>query len=135
MMTVHSNVTVIHDNKYESLRASGTLNPRPEQVVDVLFRGHGFFDPRDLVQVKIEMLHRVTVAGMPVIKAAADFGYSRVAFYQLQARYDALGITGLLPQRRGPKPHDSRPQKQRSQWVDYTQKSCNSVMKGYETMR
>ncbi len=133
-MTVHSNVTVAHDNKYESLRASGTLNPRPEQVVDVLFRGHGFFDPRDLVQVKIEMLHRVTVAGISVVKAAADFGYSRMAFYQLQARYDVFGITGLLPQRRGPKPHDSYPQKQRSQLVDYTLKSCSSVMNGYATM-
>jgi len=118
-MQVHPNVTAVHDNKYESLRATGTLNPRPERIVDVLFRGRGFFDPRDLVQVKIEMLHRVTVTGMPVAKAAEDFGYSRVAFYQLQARHEAFGITGLLPQHRGPKPHGSHPKKQNSQRTGY----------------
>ena len=51
------------DDKGESLRQQGVLNPHPQRVVDPLFLEGGFFDPRDLVQVKYEMLHRVHSRG------------------------------------------------------------------------
>jgi hypothetical protein len=38
---------------------------------------HEFFDPRDLVQVKYEMLRRVRIDGASVSQAARDFGFSR----------------------------------------------------------
>jgi hypothetical protein len=44
------------DAKVEALRAQGVLHPRPEAVRDSLFGSHEFFDARDLVQVKYEML-------------------------------------------------------------------------------
>jgi hypothetical protein len=94
--------------KTEALRASGTLNPRPGRVTDPLFRGHAFFDARDLVQVKYEMLRRVDREHVTVQTAAATFGFSRVAWYQVKARYDRAGLVGLLPQRRGPKPHPQK---------------------------
>ena len=37
----------------------GVLHKRLEQVTDELFRQGDFFDPRDLVQVKYEMLRRI----------------------------------------------------------------------------
>ena len=49
------------DSKGESLRQQGVLNPRPQKVADSLFLHGEFFDPRDLVQVKYEMLRRVSV--------------------------------------------------------------------------
>ena len=49
------------DSKGESLRQQGVLNPHPEKVAEPLFHGSEFFDPRDLVQVKYEMLRRVRV--------------------------------------------------------------------------
>ena len=48
------------DPKLQSLRQQGALNPRPQQVTDELFTGSDFFDARDLVQVKYEMLRRVS---------------------------------------------------------------------------
>lgn len=95
--------------KLEALRASGTLNPRPERVNDPLFHGHAFFDACDLVQVKYEMLRRVEHEHTSVQTAAAAFGFSRVAWYQVNGRYAQEGLIGLLPRRRGPKPC---PQKQ-----------------------
>jgi hypothetical protein len=48
------------DEKLTILRQSHTLHPRPDQVRDPLFTsGSPFFDPRDLVQVKYELLRRV----------------------------------------------------------------------------
>ena len=91
------------DAKAAALRAAGTLHPRPEAVRDPLFESHEFFDPRDLVQVKYEMLRRVDVEGQRVARTADAFGFSRPTFYQTQAAFHAQGIVGLVPRKRGPR--------------------------------
>jgi transposase len=91
------------DPKLESLRQHGTLNPRPQNVTDQLFATGEFFDPRDLVQVKYEMLRRVQEDGQAITEAVAKFGFSRPSFYQAQAAFQAGGLAGLTPQKRGPK--------------------------------
>lgn len=60
--------------KVDALRAAGTLNGRPERVVDPLFHGLRFFDARDLVQVKYEMLRCVEREQVSVQRAARTFG-------------------------------------------------------------
>jgi len=85
------------DVKLKALRKNGTLNTHPDTVVDALFSDNEFFDPRDMVQVKYEMLRRVREDKMPVAQAAKMFGFSRVSFYQLQHAYDRLGLAGLMP--------------------------------------
>ena len=72
------------DSKGESLRQQGVLNPHPEKVADPLFHGSEFFDPRDLVQVKYEMLRRVRVERASVTEVTQAFGFSRPVFYQAQ---------------------------------------------------
>jgi hypothetical protein len=89
--------------KGESLRRQGVLNPRPQKVTDPLFRRSEFFDPRDLVQVKYEMLRRVQVEGLPITEAVQAFGFSRPVFYQTQTLYHGAGLPGLIPQRPGPR--------------------------------
>src|SRR5437870_8367221 len=91
------------DPKLETLRQQGTLNPRPNDVTDVLFETSEFFDVRDLVQVKYEMLRRVEKEGRPITEAAAAFGFSRPSFYQAQSAFDEGGLAGLVPHKRGPK--------------------------------
>jgi transposase len=91
------------DEKAAALRAAGALNPHPQTVHDPLFTAHPFFDGRDLVQVKYEMLRRVQRAGGSVTQAAADFGFSRVSFYQTQAAFAEGGLPALIPRRRGPR--------------------------------
>jgi transposase len=91
------------DSKSASLSRYGSLNPHPERVQDALFQSQIFFDPRDLVQVKYEMLRRVLREGQPPGKTAASFGFSRVTFYQVQERFGNAGLPGLLPQPKGPR--------------------------------
>src|ERR1035438_9481085 len=91
------------DPKSLALRQQGCLNPHPEQVKDELFQTREFFDPRDLVQVKYEMLRRVETEGLPVNQSAAAFGFSRPSFYQAQAGFQQGGLPALMPQKRGPK--------------------------------
>ena len=91
------------DAKLEALRQQGTLNPRPDEVADELFANNGFFDPRDLVQVKYEMLRRVQADGNSITDAAAAFGFSRPSFYQARSAFEQDGLAGLVPRKRGPK--------------------------------
>jgi transposase len=92
------------EDKSTALRHHHALNPRPEAVVDPAFTSDSpFFDARDLVQVKYEMLRRVREEGRPVTEAAASFGFSRPSFYEAQASFEIGGLPGLLPQRPGPK--------------------------------
>jgi transposase len=91
------------NTKIKVLRKHGSLNPKPQKVTDELFVTNEFFDPRDIIQVKYEMLRRVRVEGQSVTHVAAKFGFSRVAFYQIQKAYEEGGLPALIPKHRGPK--------------------------------
>lgn len=94
------------DPKVEHLRESGSLHPRPQDVRDPLFRENAFFDPRDLVQVKYEMLRRVEREGQTVTEAVAAFGFARPSFYKSRRSFQKEGLCGLIPKKRGPRqPH------------------------------
>ena len=99
------------DEKARALRASGTLNAHPDAVTDPAFSGHPFFDPRDLVQVKYEMLRRVQVDAHSITHTATSFGFSRPVFYAAQSALDRGGLPALVPQRPGPRRrHKVRPE-------------------------
>lgn len=96
-------------SKVKMLRAEGTLNAAPEKVTDPKFRQSDFFDSRDAVQVKYEMLRRVFAENASVTDATGEYGVSRPTYYQAKAGFDAAGIAGLVPRKRGPRgPHKLR---------------------------
>jgi len=95
--------TKTKDPKLDALRARSCLNPRPETVTDPVFTGSDFFDARDSLQVKYEMLRRVQVDGQPISKSASAFGVSRPTFYQARAAFEQGGLPALLPKKPGPR--------------------------------
>jgi transposase len=90
------------DPKLAALAASGTVNPHAQDVRDPVFVDSNFFDSRDLVQVRYEMLRRVRLEGQSVAQSAARFGVSRPTFYKVLADFNRDGLAGLLPVKRGP---------------------------------
>jgi transposase len=94
------------DEKRKSLEKHAALNRQPQRVKNKLFGQDDFFDARDLVQVKYEMLRKVRVEKETVSDAAADFGFSRPSFYQAKEAFENEGVAGLIPKKRGPRaPH------------------------------
>jgi transposase len=91
------------DPKARSLAAERSLNPRPEVIRDANFAGSEFFDARDLVQVKYEMVRRVRVDGQSVAASSRAFGFSRPAYYAAARAVDDAGLAGLIPERPGPR--------------------------------
>ena len=89
--------------KLQALRSSGTLNPRPEKVRHPRCTDTEFFDPHDLVQLKYETLRAIETDGQPLAQAAVEFGLSRPTIYQARQAFQAAGLEGLFPHKRGPK--------------------------------
>ena len=91
------------DSKSAALRRRNSLHPAPDKVVDPLFHEGDFFDPRDAVQVKYEMLRRVRQDGWAVSQAASTYGLSRPSYYAALEAFERDGLPGLLPRKRGPR--------------------------------
>lgn len=89
--------------KQEAMRQQNVLYRNADSVTDELFRTVDFFDPHDLIQVKYEMLRRVRTDNWSVTRAADTFGFSRISYYAIHRAFEAEGIPGLIPKKRGPK--------------------------------
>src|SRR5438067_3436685 len=85
------------DRKLLELKRTGTLNPYPTAVTDTLFRENPFFDSKDLLQVRYEMLRRHRVEDSSIVDVATAFGVSRPTFYQAQTAFDRVGLAGPTP--------------------------------------
>ncbi len=92
-----------HSAKKATLHQQGCLHPHPQKVTDELFASSEFFDPRDLLQVKYEMLRRVRLDRHSVSQSAARFGLSRPSYYQAKKAYEEGGLPALLPKKPGPR--------------------------------
>ena len=108
--------------KLQALRSSGTLNPRPEKVRHPRFADTEFFDPHDLVQLKYETLRAIETDRQPIARAAVEFGLSRPTIYQAQQAFQAAGVEGLFPHKRGPK----RPHKLTAEVRQYLEQALTS---------
>ena len=109
------------DPKLEALRQQASLNPHPQRVSDPLFCSTDFFDRRDLIQVKYEMVRRVRAEGQAIAQSAKAFGLSRPSFYQAQAALEREGLSGLLAKKRGPR----RSYKLGAQVMDFVQEQLS----------
>ena len=118
-LVIHDRVDVIfYDNiddrmsksKQTYLRRTGTLNPRPDKVRDPQFEREEFFDARDLLQVRYELV-RAASTGVPLAKVAERFGCSVPTCSRLKRAFHERGLFGLIRRRPGPRgPHKFTPE-------------------------
>ena len=90
-------------SKDEILKENGTYNRNHKEVRSKLFKSSQFFDARDMVQVKYEMLREVSQGGESVTTVSSEYGFSRETFYETKRLFEENGIAGLLPKKKGPK--------------------------------
>ena len=97
--------------KQDRLRKAGTLNRTPENVGDPMFAAGDFFDARDLLQVRYEMVRLVRLGQATLAQAAARFGVSRPTCFRMVKSFDTGGLQELIPAQRGPRgPHKITPE-------------------------
>ncbi len=89
--------------KLQALHTSHTLHPHPDKVRHSLFLAGGFFDARDLLQVKYEAIRALKTEGISLSQVARDFGLSRPTIYETQSLFALQGLDGLVPRKSGRK--------------------------------
>src|SRR4029077_7781924 len=52
---------------------------------------------------QVQMLRSVQIEQKPISQAAAAFGFSRPTYYQAEMDFQNRGLSGLLPEKRGPR--------------------------------
>ena len=96
--------------KRDRLREVGLLHPRPALVLDPRFADSAFFDPRDILQVRYEMVRLVRADDCTFAEAARRFGVSLPTCFRAARAFAEQGLHGLVPRRRGPRgPHKITP--------------------------
>ena len=88
--------------KTDYLRKTRTLNPHPEAVSDPRFDHHPFFDPKDLLQVRYEMV-RAHKKDTTLKEVASRFGMSVPTCVRLKRLFRQGGLQALIPGQRGAK--------------------------------
>jgi hypothetical protein len=84
------------------LQRARCLHPAPERVHDERFQQDGgFFDPKDIVQVKYELLRSCEVEDDDVASASMRFGFSRTTYYKIYEAFLNGGIPSLMGRPRG----------------------------------
>ena len=91
------------EEKAKVLKDNGSFNRHASSVISPLFMNSPYFDARDLVQVKYEMLRAVKYDDISITEASHQFGFSRAAFYKIERRFFESGVDGLGLQKTGPK--------------------------------
>jgi transposase len=91
------------EDKRKILAEHGLLNRAANAVTDSLFVENEFFDAKDIVQVRYEMLRSVRTGARTAKAAAAAFGVSRATLYETLNSFEKTGIGGLVPLKRGPR--------------------------------
>ena len=89
--------------KKDILIKNGTYNKNHSKVKNERFREGGFYDPMDIVQVRYEMIKDAEDRGGAIGQATGEYGYSRASYYNIKDDFEKGGMTGLVPDKRGPK--------------------------------
>jgi transposase len=97
--------------KEDSLKKSNCFNQNYENVTAGIFKTSSFFDSRDIVQVKYEMIRAVSNAEGTITDISCAYGFSRKSYYQVNEAFQSGGLDALVPKKKGPKkPHKLTPE-------------------------
>ena len=89
--------------KQEVLIGNGTYNRNYTKVSEPRFINDDFYDPRDLAQVKYEMLRAARESERSVEEITGSFGFSRAGFYKIKKSFEEEGVSAFASNKTGPR--------------------------------
>jgi len=104
-------------HKQDILLKNGTYNKNHIKVTEQRFINDDFYDSRDLVQVKYEMLRTVRESERTVDEVAGKFGFSRSGFYKIKSTFEKEGVSAFVPNKTGPQ-NARKLTKEHQQFID-----------------
>ena len=89
-------------DKEDRLKASNTFNPDYDKISDPKFSIDSIMDPRDLLQVRYELVRSVEYDNTPITHAAEEYGVSERTARRYIQSMKAGGLSALIPGKSGP---------------------------------
>jgi len=89
--------------KDAQLKETGCFYNNHHNVTADIFDSNPFFDKRDVVQVKYEMIRAASNGEGSITEIAGVHGFSRKSYYQASKAFEFGGLYALAPQKKGPK--------------------------------
>jgi len=89
--------------KDDYLKKTGCFYENHASVTAEIFGISPFFDKRDIVQVKYEMVRAASKREGSITEVASAYGFSRKSYYQISGAFAEGGIIALVPKKTGPK--------------------------------
>jgi transposase len=89
--------------KDDVLKENGCFNANHEKVSAAVFNSIPFFDKKDIVQVKYEMVRAASNNEGSITDIADAFGFSRKSYYQISGAFNSGGLYALVHRKTGPK--------------------------------
>jgi len=90
-------------SKQDILLGNGTFNKNHAKVTERRFIDDDFYDPRDLAQVKYEMLRTARESKESVEEITDKFGFSRAGFYKIESSFEKEGLSAFVSNKTGPR--------------------------------
>jgi len=98
-------------SREDTLKKNGCFNSNYENVSAGIFKTTPFFDKKDIVQVKYEMIRAASKDEGSITEIADVYGFSRKSYYQINEAFQTGGLYALIPKKSGPKgPHKLTPE-------------------------
>ena len=104
--------------KQDILIKNGTYNKNFTKVTEQRFINDDFYDARDLVQVKYEMLRTVRDSDRCINEVVEKFGFSRSGFYKIKDAFEKEGVSAFVPNKTGPQ-NARKLTKEHQQFIDH----------------
>ena len=89
--------------KQDILLENGTFNRNYAKVTEHRFISDNFYDPKDLAQVKYEMLRAVRESKVSVDEISVKYGFSRAGFYKVKNSFEKEGLSAFVSNKSGPR--------------------------------
>jgi len=90
-------------SKQDVLLENGTFNRNHAKVKEQRFIDDIFYDPRDLAQVKYEMLRTARESKESVEEITIRYGFSRAGFYKIKNSFEKEGLSAFVSNKTGPR--------------------------------
>ena len=107
--------------KEDYLKESGCFNSNHANVIAGIFESSPFFDKKDIVQVKYEMVRAASGGKRSITDIAGAYGFSRKSYYQISKALETGGLCALVPKKTGPK----GPTKLNSEVLEFIASYCS----------
>ena len=89
-------------DKESRLKESNTYNPKSDMITASIFANNQLMDPKDLLQVRYELVRAIKCESKPIREICSEYGVSVSTARRYAEDLKKGGLIALVPEQKGP---------------------------------